>query len=287
MKAYICVNLSKEKSNAIFPRVINTLKQYNITPMVEEKYKNTCSSLGLDGIIFGEADENAKQCDIFITIGGDGTILRFGKRAAVHNKPLLGINTGRLGFMATLEKDNLSKLSAISKGKYNLSTRMMLDITLNIKGKEQKFTALNDIVLFKGTTSKLPEYMVFSGIAEVTRVRADGLIISTPTGSTAYSLSAGGPILDPNLECFEVTALSPHTLFNRPMIFSVEQPLKTGYLAYENSRVFVSIDGGGPIELFPEDSILISKSKYCLSLIDIDGISFYNSVHNKLMKPLK
>lgn len=287
MNIFICANFNKEKTAVIFPEVIRTLKSYNMTPMVEIKYKDVCSSLCLNGIAFGDTEENAEKCDFFLTIGGDGTILRWGKKAAAHNKPLLGINTGRLGFMATLEKDSLSKLSALLDGKYTLSTRMMLDVKININGLEKKYTALNDVILFKGTTSKLPEYLVFSGKAEVTRVRADGLIIGTPTGSTAYSLSAGGPILDPKLECFEVTALSPHTLFNRPMILSVEEPLKTGYIAYENSRVFVSVDGGESIEISPDDTVLIGKSENCLNLIDIDGVSFYNSVHSKLMTPLK
>ena len=157
----------------------------------------------------------------------------------------------------------------------------------NSKKDNKKFNALNDVVLFKGTTSKLPEYILLSGNTEVERVRADGLIISTPTGSTAYSLSAGGPIIDPKLSCFEVTALSPHTLFNRPMIFSVDEPLKASYIAYENSEVYLSIDGGEPMQFFPNDAVSISKSKLELKLIDIDGASFYSSVHNKLMKPLK
>ncbi|MDE6724028.1 MAG: NAD(+)/NADH kinase, partial [Ruminiclostridium sp.] len=142
-------------------------------------------------------------------------------------------------------------------------------------------------VLFKGTTSKLPEYVVLSGDTEVEKVRADGLIISTPTGSTAYSLSAGGPIIDPKISCFEVTALSPHTLFNRPMLLSVDEPLKASYAAYENSEVFVSVDGSDSIQLYPKDIVCISRSKLELKLIDIDGVSFYSSVHNKLMKPLK
>lgn len=287
MNIFICANLNKEKTRAIFPEVIRTLKSYNMTPLVEARYKGICGGLNLNGIVFEEAGKNAEKCHIFLTIGGDGTILRWGKKAAAHNKPLLGINTGRLGFMATLEKDNLSKLAALSKGEYKLSPRMMLDVAINIGGKVKKSTALNDVILFKGTTSKLPEYLVFNGAAEVTRVRADGLIISTPTGSTAYSLSAGGPIIDPKLKCFELTALSPHTLFNRPMIFSVDEPLKTEYIAYENSKVYVSVDGGDSIEISPDDTVLISESKNCLNLIDIDGISFYNSVHNKLMKPLK
>ena len=287
MKIFICANLNKEKTITVFPEVVRALRLYGITPFVEKRFEDICSGLSIDGIIFGTAQYNAENCDIFLTIGGDGTILRWGKMAAVCGKALLGVNTGRLGFMATLEKDNLSKLSSLAGGNYKISTRMMLDIEVNSEKGTIRFNALNDVVLFKGTTSKLPEYILLSGNTEVERVRADGLIISTPTGSTAYSLSAGGPIIDPKLSCFEVTALSPHTLFNRPMIFSVDEPLKASYIAYENSEVYLSIDGGEPMQFFPNDAVSISKSKLELKLIDIDGASFYSSVHNKLMKPLK
>ena len=287
MKVFICANLFKDKTKAIFPKVVKALKSYKITPFAEKKYEAVCSDIKVDGISFGEADKNAEVCDIFLTIGGDGTILRWGKKAALFNKPLLGVNTGRLGFMATLEQDSLSKLGSLVDGKYKLSTRMMLDVAINTEKGTRSFKALNDVVLFKGTTSKLPEYRVISGNTEVEKVRADGLIISTPTGSTAYSLSAGGPIIDPKISCFEVTALSPHTLFNRPMLLSVDEPLKASYAAYENSEVFVSVDGSEPMQLFPKDTISIGRSKLELKLIDIDGASFYSSVHNKLMKPLK
>lgn len=287
MKVFVCANLCKEKTAEVFPSVIAELKKNGMTPLAESRYRDICKSMNIKGVTFGEAEKNAAACDIFLTIGGDGTILRWGKRAARHCKPLLGINTGRLGFMATLEKDGISKLSALSRGTYEISPRMLLSVTLHAGGKTRRYTALNDIVLFKGVRSKLPEYIVSSGDTELTGVRADGLIISTPTGSTAYSLSAGGPIIDPRLSCFELTALSPHTLFSRPMIFSADIPLKAGYIAYENSSVFLSVDGNESIELFPDDYVLIKKSRLTLKLIDIDGGSFYSSVHNKLMQPLK
>lgn len=287
MNVFICANLNKEKTRLIFPDVIRTLKLYGMLPLAESRFSDICREMNLSGIVFGAAEENMDKCDVFLTVGGDGTILRWGKKAAAHKKPLLGVNTGRLGFMATLEKENLSKLSALSEGRYKLSTRMMLDVSVTAAGGKKEFTALNDVVFFKGTTSKLPEYLVFSGETEVTRVRADGLIISTPTGSTAYSLSAGGPIIDPKICCFELTALSPHTLFNRPMLLSVDEPLRAEYIAYENSSVFVSVDGNEAIGILPDDSVRIRKSELCLDLIDIDGESFYSSVHSKLMKPLK
>lgn len=287
MKVSVCCNLSKEKTREIFPEVVSELKKNGFTPLVEERNRIAVSKLAVRGVVFGGANENADACDLFLTIGGDGTILRWGKLAARRKKPLLGINTGRLGFMATLECDSISSLADVASGKYRTSRRMMLDVELVINGKSEHLFALNDVVLFKETSSKLPEYVVCCGGYEVTKIRADGLIISTPTGSTAYSLSAGGPIIDPKLECFELTAMSPHSLFNRSMIFSGREPLEAKYCAYENCGVFVSVDGGASIELAPVDRVVITKSDMYLELIEIEGSSFFDSVHNKLLKPLK
>jgi len=225
-----------------------------------------------------EQADSITLCDTVITVGGDGTILEAGKEAAKAGKPLLGINTGRLGFMATLEKSELHKLERLKRGEYTVSRRMLLDIQVG----DKTYNAINDVVLHRESSSRLPDFMLFRESAEVIRVRGDGIIVSTATGSTAYSLSAGGPIIEPQLECFLVTALSPHTLFNRAMVFSPDKPLT---VCAEN--VSVSVDG---VSLKDDEitvSALVTKSDRYLNLIDIDGNSFYDSVHNKLMKPLK
>jgi NAD+ kinase len=222
-----------------------------------------------------EIVDDVFECNAVITIGGDGTILRAGGLAAAAKKPLLGINTGRLGFMATLEKDELEKLERLKNGDYKISRRMMIDAD----DKIELVRAINDVVLHRGE-SNLPEFVIFCDDVEVVRVRADGIIIATPTGSTAYSLSAGGPIIQPELECFLVTALSPHTLFNRPMVFSPGSVLR---VCAED--VSVSVDGqSGHLD---SRNLIITRSQNYLDLIDIDGNNFYNSIHNKLMRPLK
>jgi len=246
------------------------------TPRILEEVSERLVRLGIG------AAKSLEDCDIVITIGGDGTILENGKKAASAGKPLLGINTGFLGFMATLETNELPNLEKLVGGDYRISRRMLLDVKLG----GQTVRALNDVVLHRGAKAKLPEFAVsrMSGNrAEVLRIRADGIIISTPTGSTAYSLSAGGPIIEPELELIELTALCPHTLFNRPMIFSDEGSIR---VCFNGGDVSVSVDGRdfGASEA---DSVEISKSDLHLDLIDIDGNSFYSSVHNKLMKPLK
>jgi len=216
--------------------------------------------------------QNIELCDTVLTIGGDGTILRAGKQAALHRKPLLGINTGRLGFMATLETHELDKLARLKqRGAFTTSRRMLLQVGEHI--------ALNDVVFHREATARLAEFSVSRGEIEVMRFRADGVAIATPTGSTAYSLSAGGPIIQPELECFVVTAICPHCLFTRPMVFTPDSPLT---IKADNANIIV--DG---VQIMDENEVVITKSEHFLDLIDIDGNGFYNSVHDKLMRAIK
>lgn len=285
MKAFLCVNLKRSRNADVFPKVVESLKTCGITVLLDDELEGAAGSAGCE---LASVSDNCRACDIFVTIGGDGTILRWGKLAAFAGKPLLGINTGRLGFMATLECDELEKLSRLCENKYAVSRRMMADVKLLRDGDETTFTALNDVVLFKASKSKLPEYSVSSNGNEVSRIRADGLIISTPTGSTAYSLSAGGPIIDPAADCFELTALCPHTLFSRPMIFPGGSVIRAGYRGYESSSVFLTVDGNEDVELNESDYLEVTKSEMHLDLIDLnESNSFYDSINNKLMKPLK
>lgn len=253
---------------------------------------------GIEPCVFGEDNDLADvidvpvvkspmECTHIVTVGGDGTILKWGKTAAEYGLPLLGVNMGRLGFMATVEPSEVCRIPDILMGEYPVSRRMLLDCEIVRNGRTLlKQIVLNDAVISRGSNSKLPEFRIFCGEYEVTRVRADGVILSTPTGSTAYSLSAGGPILAPELECIEFTALCPHTLFNRPMIFSAQQLVTARVRSYQDSTVTVSLDGRHGIEFGEEDELRLRRSERTLSIIEA-GSGFFGAVHNKLMAPLK
>ena len=280
MKIFVCPCTEKEKSMAALPSVTAALRKYGITPVfdrsVYELYRDERAE-------YSESDDIIGECDMLLTVGGDGMMLKWGKKAAFAGKPLIGINTGRLGFMTAVDSDCLDKLSALTDGSCTFSTRMML--SADISGEE--ITALNDIVLFKDVNSKLPEFTVRINGITVTKVRADGLIFSTPTGSTAYALSAGGPIIEPTVECIQLTHLCAHTLLNRPMIFSGTDVVTVSYAPYEGSRVNMSVDGANGTE-FPADAeLVIRKSPVALRIAEIGERSFYSTVSEKLMTPLK
>ena len=281
MRALIIFNLSKTGAATLSAEIAKILKAAGITPCVFGENIIYAEKVG------AEIVESPSICNYIITVGGDGTILRWGKVAADFDIPLLGVNLGRLGFMASVEREEIGKIPELLEGVHHISRRMMLNVELIRDGKNVfSERALNDVTVSRSSRSKLPEFVVSCGESEVSRVRADGIILSTPTGSTAYSLSAGGPILSPDLECVEFTALCPHTLFNRPMIFSDKQTISARVFQYDNSKATFSVDGGKAIPIEENDVLKLTRCPKDLLLIEA-GEGFFGAIHNKLLTPLK
>ncbi len=235
--------------------------------------------------------DNSGECPLdgafcMITVGGDGTILHWGKLAAMYQLPLLGINRGRLGFMATLEPSDICRIPEILAD-FTVSRRMIMSVEIHrADGSRETREALNDVVAERTRASKLPEFRISCGNSEVSSVHADGVIFSTPTGSTAYALSAGGAIIAPDMECIECTPLCPHTLFSRPIIFSADKDISLRCSSYQGSVVTISVDGERGIPFGDGDVLLLSRYDKPLELIEA-GEGFFGAVRNKLMTPLK
>lgn len=237
-------------------------------------------------IVSGSLEDAVRDCDIIITIGGDGTILNIASLAAKYSKKLLGINCGRLGFMASLEKCELESLANLVNGSYKTESRMMLDAVINRSdGSCESVTVLNDIVITHGFNYNINDFTVIADGIKVSSLRADGLIFSTPTGASAYSLSAGGPLIEPSMDCIEFTQICPHSLSARTMIFSPDKLLEVKYKA--EGTVGISADGSDPIPVTESDRIFIKKSSLRLDLIDIFGDNYFKSIGSKLMQPAK
>lgn len=279
--AVITYNTWDEKSVELAGRICALLSGAGITPLV---YDN---SIDFDRRIGAAATADVSDCICMITVGGDGTILHWGKLMARHGKPLLGVNTGRLGFMATLEPSDIGQIPDIITGEFTVSRRMLMRAEIRKSdGTVAVKDALNDVVAERDRLSKLPEFRIYCGDSEVSRLHADGVIFSTPTGSTAYSLSAGGPIIAPDMECIECTPLCPHTLFSRPMLFSAGRPITLKCEPYQGSRVTISIDGERGIRFDEGDVLRLTRAEGELCLIEA-GEGFFGAVRNKLMTPLK
>lgn len=280
-RAVITYNTWDSRSAELAGQICALLQENGVTPLVYDKLSE------FDRLVGAAATDDVSDCICMITVGGDGTILHWGKLMARHGKPLLGVNTGRLGFMATLEPSDIGRIPQLILGDFSVSRRMLMQAEiLKADGTAVVKTALNDVVIERDRLSKLPEFRVFSGDTEVLKLQADGVIFGTPTGSTAYSLSAGGPIIAPDMECIECTPLCPHTLFSRPMIFSVSRPITLSCTPYQGSRVTISVDGERGIPFEEGDRLRLTRSEGELRIIEA-GDGFFGAVRNKLMTPLK
>lgn len=226
------------------------------------------------------------KMDIVIAIGGDGTMLRCAKAMISTSAMLLGINTGHLGFMAGLEANELDKLENLMRGGYFLSRRMFIQGELTGGERRSHFTALNDIAV-SGLYGKVFDFSVFSDDHLIGRYRADGVVVSTPTGSTAYALSAGGPLIEPELSLIEIALICPHSLFNRPLLLSADRRITIRHNAGDMRNILLSADGEPPVA-FPSDHTLqIERSRYSVNLINLKDGGFYDAVNRKLMQSIK
>lgn len=286
MKILIYPNLNKRNALKITLEACDILIKLGVEIFFEEKYISVFSQ---DiKVRYGEINQLISECDIVIVVGGDGTILQCSKIVGFYNKPILGINSGRLGFMASLEPFELDSLKKLITGDYTIENRMMLDATVFYNdGTYLKSSALNDVVVARGQFSKIADFEVSSNDQLVSSLRADGIIFSTPTGATAYSLSAGGPIIEPDMECIEFTQICPHSLFARTMVFSPNKTIQVKFKSNKNAIVSISVDGDDGVTFSSSDKLIIKKSDVYIKFIDITGCNFYRSINHKLMQPLK
>ncbi len=242
---------------------------------------NKLNALGADVKVNGKYE----WCDAAIAVGGDGTTLNVAKHASLVGKPTLGINAGRLGFMSGLEKDELGLLSKLIEGDYTVENRMMLNADVVENGEcISSNICLNDAVISRGDLARLIDVYVTCEGRSVTNTRADGMIVSTPTGSTAYSMAAGGPVVSPDNSCFIVTPICPHSLVNRSIVFSSDTRLELSVGNDKNNNCFLSIDGADSIPISSDTKIVISKSDYKTKLIKLKPDNFYEILNKKILE---
>lgn len=221
--------------------------------------------------------------DLVVVVGGDGTVLEAARRAAPKGIPILGINKGRLGYMTSLEVDELDMIPWIMNGEYYFDIRSMLDIELRHNGKPLYMScALNDAVVSNGSIAKIVDMQLKADDKIVGNYRADGLIVSTPSGSTAYSLAAGGPVMSPNVKAICVTPICSHSFRDRPIVFSDESVIEIYNVCDREPYLYLSIDGRINIRIMRNQSVRIAKSQKTAKLIRVKDHNFYAELCNKL-----
>ncbi len=264
-------------------------ENYNIAKKVCEYLKGHFNLICDEKMNITEAervsvDEIRERADIMIVIGGDGTILRFCRLLCKKETPVLGINMGRLGFLAEVEVEDLEKgMNALIEGNYSIEKRSMLYGSIIRDGRPvDKFNALNDIVVSCSSFKRMVNTKIKIDGVIAGSYASDGIIAATPTGSTAYSLSAGGPIVDSSLDVTVLTPICPHTLSSRSIIVPTYKPIEIEVWSKSSKGLLLTVDGQEGFYLQNDDVVRICRSRYKSHLIKIEDRNFYDILKNKI-----
>ena len=292
MKCVIDPNLSKSAAFSTAVQVCSRLHELGAEICMHQKLAEQFGDY--PDIRFLPGDALLADADFVIAIGGDGTILRSAEnlladalRRGTAPVRLVGINTGTLGFLAAFEANELDMLARLCTGNFTISRRMMLKTVIRSDSvPEEPLHALNDIYASRAN-GRICDFAVSVDGREIGVYRADGIIFSTPTGSSAYALSAGGPVMEPDLSLIEMNLICPHSLFARPMLFAPHRTIRVTYRGAGGGGLTVFADGKKTALLRNMQSFTVTCSEHVIPFVDCKGHTFYDALNGKLMQPLK
>ena len=282
-KVAILPNVQKDKGLETTKRLVRYLVEKGCEPQLSKEVAERSEMPQYAR----EEGELYSQSDLLISLGGDGTLLGIGRRTARFEKPILGINLGTLGFLTAEEKNYAEvAIDKVLNGDFKLEKRMMLECSIATgANRTEGIIALNDICITRGNLYKILEFHVYVNDEYVDTLLADGVIICTPTGSTAYNLSAGGPVLKADAEIIAITPISPHTLTSRPIVVSAEDVVTVEVKpSREDTPFTVSADGQDNFTLMGKNVVQIRKAKVWTTIIKTKPQSFYDVLRHKLSK---
>ena len=237
---------------------------------------------------FFRLEKELPAASMVVCLGGDGTILHIAKAATRHGVPILGVNIGTMGFMAELESSEMEKMSKIAHGEYSLDTRMMLDVTVQ-RDRDIIYhdICLNDVAITKGSVGRIVQLNVKCDGVTAMECGGDGILVATPTGSTAYSLSAGGPIVEPDARNIIITPVCAHDMISRSMVMSEKRNVTVQMVQNVRRNAFLSVDGGKAIRMNMGDVAIIKKSNLETKLVRLNDRSFYEVLNSKFGKSMR
>lgn len=268
----IAINPSKDKENKIVNMII---RKFN------EKF--TLENIFIFNS-FNIEEQELKGLDLLVALGGDGTLLGIARALSDDFEgAILGINIGNLGFLSSTEISDIDDaLTKLKHGKYKIVERMMLSCSAQSNNKIEKFKALNDIVLARGTLSRMVKFKVFVDGKIYSTFKGDGLIVATPTGSTAYSFSAGGPFIYPDLEVITITPICPHTKSMQPIVLKSDSIVEI-YAENEEEKIYLTMDGQKAIQVKQKSSVKVSKSTRSVKLLLFDDYDYFKVLRTKIL----
>lgn len=264
---------------AVVPPLLAWLHERKIETLVD-KETQACIDAGTSGM---DRETLGEKVDLLMVLGGDGTLLAAARALRGHNVPILAVNLGALGFLTSVTLDELYPvLEQVLAGKHRTSERMMLEATIWRGGEVgEPHPALNDAVVNKSAMARMLDFDVYVDKNHVGRYRADGLIVASPTGSTAYSLAAGGPIVHPQLDALVITPICPHMLTNRPLVVSGSAQVEVDFSVAEEP-VYLTLDGQTGVQLGPNDRVAVTKSEHKVKLVRPTDKSYFEILRSKL-----
>ncbi len=280
IKVGILPNIEKDKDLAVTKRLLRHLLDRGCMPQLSE---NVAKIADLE--LYARKDEELFQySDFLISLGGDGTLLGVGRKAACYDTPILGINLGTLGFLTAEEKNKAEfAIDKVLEGKYSIEKRMLLETNFDTENQiQENILALNDICVTRGLLYKILEFRIYINGEYVDTLRADGVVVCTPTGSTAYNLSAGGPVLKADAQIIAITPIAAHTLTSRSIVISAEDTVTLEVNPREDTAFTVSADGQEAWSLSGRTTIHIQKAKIFASIMKTNTQSFYDVLRHKL-----
>ena len=279
MTVYISPNPGKAMAYGISQRAAQILLTHGAQVLMQDGLQAECMTMGVEYLTQKECLE---RTDVILTIGGDGTILHEANLSLEYRKPILGINLGRCGFLATCEVDEMeAKLSAVARGEYFLDNRMLLYVRV-LGDDSWEGHALNDVVMTKGRLQQAVDFSIYCDDILVEHYRGDGVIVATPTGSTAYSLAAGGPILDSQTKGIVVTPICPHGLASPAMVFAQERKINLCVGQVADEEVFISCDGDAGYSVKAGATAEVRLSDQVVQLITFSKADQFQAIDQKL-----
>ena len=235
------------------------------------------------GVVCKPLQQELRGSDLIIAFGGDGTILHLARTAATRGIPVLGVNLGSLGFMSDLERSELHLLQNLAQGRFRREKRMMLDVSVLREGRTVYVSsALNDAVVSKGAMARVVRLQVMAGDDQLGVFSGDGIVVATPTGSTGYSLSAGGPIVEPTAQNFVISPICAHTVFSSSFVLSAAGSVSVSSAEQSRKQIYLSVDGGKAFALRPGDRVRACRSRYETKLLRLTDRSQYEILRTKM-----
>lgn len=279
-KIGIITNEDKDRDFTYTRLLAESIKRHGGSPLMTDVLSEASSA----GVPCGSEQDLIDSCDYLVCLGGDGTFLKAARKVYRSRIPIMGINLGNLGYLAEVDRDNIENaVKHLMEGKYEIEKRMMLEAVISRKGKDTiTDVALNDVVITRGAVSRILHVKAYINDVFVDTFPGDGLIIASPTGSTAYSLSAGGPIADPDTEVMIMTPICPHILYSRSFITKSDSVVKAVVADGFDHHAMVSLDGREGYEITNGDHVSVRKSGYSINLIKIGKVNFFDILRTKI-----